>query len=70
MWSARQSSTLRNLLRKNDKVNLKLEEIRGGLVVSLDLLVKGVTIWSYIHQHCLCIRGCFTRGLIHGTKSV
>ena len=61
---------LEGALARSEKLTLKLEESRGGLVVSLDLLVKGVTIWSYIHQHCHCIRGCFTRGLTHGSKSV
>ena len=34
----------------------KLEESRVGLVASLDLLVKGVTIWSYVHHHRHCLR--------------
>merc|ERR1719239_1217906 len=33
-----------------------LEESRVGLVASLDLLVKGVTIWSYVHHHRHCLR--------------
>ena len=61
---------IRKFVEKKYKVTLKLEEIRGGLVVRLDLLVNGVTIWSYIHLHCHSIRGCFTRGLTHGFKSV
>ena len=34
----------------------KLEGSRLGLVTSLDLLVKGVTIWSYVHHHRHCLR--------------
>merc|ERR1712226_1819619 len=43
-------------LARAEERGAKLEESRVGLVASLDLLVKGVTIWSYVHHHRHCLR--------------
>ena len=47
---------LEEALARAEERGAKLEESRVGLVASLDLLVKGVTIWSYVHHHRHCLR--------------
>ena len=47
---------LEEALARAEERGSKLEESRLGLVTSLDLLVKGVTIWSYVHHHRHCLR--------------
>ena len=47
---------LEEALARAEERGSKLEESRVGLVASLDLLVKGVTIWSYVHHHRHCLR--------------
>jgi len=45
-----------------DKINL-LEDTKERLVNGLNLLVKGVTIWSFIHHNKYCIVKPLNRGL-------
>jgi len=52
-----------------DKINM-LEDSKEGLVNGLNLLVKGVTIWSFIHHHKYCIVKTLNRGLCFVNDSV
>jgi len=45
-----------------EKINM-LEDSKEGLVNGLNLLVKGVTIWSFIHHNKYCIVKTLNRGL-------
>jgi len=45
-----------------EKINM-LEDSKGRLVNGLNLLVKGVTIWSFIHHNKYCIVKPLNRGL-------
>eukprot|EP00092_Neocalanus_flemingeri_P060393 GFUD01072374.1.p1 GENE.GFUD01072374.1~~GFUD01072374.1.p1 ORF type:complete len:2138 (-),score=539.44 GFUD01072374.1:426-6839(-) len=45
-----------------EKINM-LEDSKEGLVNGLNLLVKGVTIWSFIHHNKFCIVKTLNRGL-------
>ena len=49
-------SCLEEALARAESRGHQLEESRGGLITSLDLLLKGVTIWSYVHHHRHCLR--------------
>merc|ERR1712055_1016857 len=55
--------------QSEDKINM-LEDSKEGLVNDLNLLVKGVTLWSFIHHHGYCIVKPLNRGLCFVIDSV